>query len=81
MTPSLNMISARSMFVDGQPATIAARQTEFRSARAEKPALRTWRSPWRITALFEAFAGIFIVFYLLAATALAGALLFYTLNR
>ena len=81
MTPSLNIIPVRSMLAAGQPAPIGAEQTELKSAKLAKPAFRTWRSVWQATTLFETFAGIFVVFYLLALVALSCALLFYTFNR
>ena len=81
MTPSLNIISARSLLAVGQPKTIAAKQTELKSVAVTKPALHNWRSVWRVTTLFEAFAGVFVAAYLFAAIALAAALLFYTFNR
>jgi hypothetical protein len=81
MTSSLNIISAPSLLAAGQPVTLAAEQTEFKSARVAKPAFPNWRLIWGITTLFEVCAGIFVVFYLIAAVALAGALLFYTFTR
>ena len=81
MTPSLNFISARSMLAVGQPKRIAAKQTESNRVSVTKPALHSWRSVWRVGTLFEMFAGVFVVFYLLAVIVLAGALLFYTFKR
>jgi hypothetical protein len=81
MTPSLNIISARSMLAVGQPKRIAARQKESKSVSVTKPALRNWRSVCRVGTLFETFVGVFVVFYLFAVIALAGALLFYTFKR
>lgn len=80
MTPTLNIISARSMLAAGQPKTIAFKQRRFKSLKVAK-LVQNWRSILRLTTLFEAFAGIFLVSYLLAAIALTGALLFYTFNR
>ncbi|MGA7129787.1 MAG: hypothetical protein WBZ19_25965 [Chthoniobacterales bacterium] len=81
MTPSLNISSIHSMLTVGQPTTIVTKQKESKSVTVARPALRSWRSVWRLTSLFEAFAGILAVSYLFAAITLAGALLFYTFNR
>ena len=81
MTPSLNIISARNMLAVGQPEGIAAKQKESKSESVTKPALHSWRSVWRIGTLFETFVGVFVVFYLFAVIALAGALLFYTFKQ
>jgi hypothetical protein len=81
MTPSLNIISVRSMLAVGQPKTITANRKEFESVTATKPAFQNWRSVWRVTTFFETAGAILVVFYLLAIVALCGALLFYTFNR
>jgi hypothetical protein len=69
------------MLAVGQPKTIAAKQKESNRVSVTKPALHSWRSVWRVGTLFEMFAGVFVVFYLFAVIALAGALLFYTFKR
>ena len=81
MTPSLDIFLARSILTLGQPRTIAAKRTEFESVTGTKLASQSWRSVWCVTSLFEAFAAIFVVFYLLALVALSGAVLFYTFSR
>lgn len=81
MTRSINIISLRSMLAVGQPKTIAANPKDSKSVRVTKPAFQSWRSVWHVTTLLEAFAGVFVVFYLFAVAALGAALLFYTFNR
>jgi hypothetical protein len=81
MTPSLNIFLARSMSTLGQPKTIGAKRREFECVTGTKLASQSRRSVWRVTSLFEAFAAMFVVFYLLALVALSCALLFYTFNR
>ena len=81
MTPSINNISARTAFVAGQPPEIAAKQEGLNFLRRTPSASRTRRWFWHAPTLFEAFAGILALSYLVAVAALAGALLFYTFNR
>lgn len=69
------------MLAAGQPETIVADQTELENVRLTKPAFPTWRLVWHVPTLLEVFVGIFVVFYLSAAVALAGALLFYTFKQ
>ena len=80
MTPRLNTSSIRSILAVGQPTTVT-KQKESESVTVTRPAIRGWISVWRVTSLFEAFAVVFVVAYLLALVALSGALLFYTFNR
>jgi hypothetical protein len=68
------------MLAVGQPETIVSKQRKFKSLKVAE-LVQSWRSVSRVTTLFETLAGIFLVCYLLAAIALAGALLFYTFNR
>ena len=69
------------MLAARRPETIAAEQTELENVRLTKPAFLTWKLIWQVPTLFEVFVGIFVVFYLSAAIALAGALLFYTFKQ
>jgi len=80
--PNLNTTSAGSLFADDAAPVIVAIQNDYKqNVKGAKifPLLKPL--PRLATGLFEGLAGVFAVFYLLAAVALSGALLFYTFSR
>jgi hypothetical protein len=68
------------MLAVGQPQTIVSKQRKFKILKVAE-LVQSWGSVLRVRTWFEAFTGIFLVCYLLAAIALSGALLFYTFHE
>jgi hypothetical protein len=82
MMPKLNLSSAGNAFaVDALPVIVAAQNENEKHVNGAKTFLRLKPLARLATGLFEGLAGVFAVFYLLAAVALSGALLFFTFGR
>lgn len=79
MHPTVNMYSSADLSSVNQRSAILGRQSELKEHLIEAKTLFLMRSSVRYGA--ELIAGVFVIFYLLAALALTGALLFYTFNR
>ena len=79
MHPTVNMYSSGDLSSVNQTSAIVGRQSELKAHLIEAKTLFLMRSSLRYGA--ELITGVFVIFYLLAALALTGALLFYTFNR
>ena len=82
MNPTLEITPNGDLLAVNEATATVATKSEFKkSATLANSLSRVWSSVRCTAEWFEGFAAVLALFYLLAAVALSGAVLFYTFSR